>query len=221
VEFRSKLEDLMPAEELIFEPTLGFGPYKRFLEHATEVGQHKGITSDMVVHLHSHKLNDAEMAKTLRCNKRNIIYWRRKLGLEPNTNRGAQNGKNNQVFRAIANGNWKDPAKRVDVIEKLSKMRLGDKNPNWKGGKQIYTHKRLIRRLGGYEHCQLCLRRNCRLSTHHKNDNPRNNSPLNLLIVCMKCHAKFHNWGKNGFKEGNKLWKRRKVVRNRWSLRVN
>jgi len=34
VEFRSKLEDLMPAEELIFEPTPGFGPYKRFLEHA-------------------------------------------------------------------------------------------------------------------------------------------------------------------------------------------
>ena len=34
MEFRSKLEDLMPAEELIFEPTPGFGPYKRFLEHA-------------------------------------------------------------------------------------------------------------------------------------------------------------------------------------------
>jgi len=33
-EFRSKLEDLMPAEELLFEPTPAFGRYKQFLEHA-------------------------------------------------------------------------------------------------------------------------------------------------------------------------------------------
>lgn len=34
MEFRSKLEDLMVAEELDFEPTPGFGKYRRFLEHA-------------------------------------------------------------------------------------------------------------------------------------------------------------------------------------------
>jgi len=34
VEFRSKLEDLMLVEELNFEPTPGFGKYRRFLEHA-------------------------------------------------------------------------------------------------------------------------------------------------------------------------------------------
>jgi len=34
VEFRSKLEDLMLAEELNFEPTPGFGKYRKFLEHA-------------------------------------------------------------------------------------------------------------------------------------------------------------------------------------------
>jgi len=33
-EFRSKLEDLMSAEELKFEPTPGFGKYKPFLQHA-------------------------------------------------------------------------------------------------------------------------------------------------------------------------------------------
>jgi DNA modification methylase len=33
MEFRSKLEDLMVAEELDFEPTPGFGKYRRFLEH--------------------------------------------------------------------------------------------------------------------------------------------------------------------------------------------
>ena len=34
MEFRSKLEDLMVAEELLFNATPGFGPYKRFLEDA-------------------------------------------------------------------------------------------------------------------------------------------------------------------------------------------
>jgi DNA modification methylase len=34
LEFVSKLEETLPAEELLFEPTLGFGPYKPFLEHA-------------------------------------------------------------------------------------------------------------------------------------------------------------------------------------------
>ena len=33
-EFRSKLEDIMPAEELFFEPTPGFGFYEPWLEHA-------------------------------------------------------------------------------------------------------------------------------------------------------------------------------------------
>ncbi len=32
--FKSKLEELMPAEELLFEPTPAFGKYKHFLEHA-------------------------------------------------------------------------------------------------------------------------------------------------------------------------------------------
>ena len=34
VEFRSKLEDLMIAEELDFEPTPGFGKYRMFLARA-------------------------------------------------------------------------------------------------------------------------------------------------------------------------------------------
>ena len=34
MEFKSKLEEIMPAEELLFEPTPAFGKYKTFLEHA-------------------------------------------------------------------------------------------------------------------------------------------------------------------------------------------
>ena len=34
MEFKSKLEDILPAEELAFDPTPGFGAYKKFLEHA-------------------------------------------------------------------------------------------------------------------------------------------------------------------------------------------
>lgn len=33
-EFKSKLEETMPAEELLFDPTPAFGEYKKFLEHA-------------------------------------------------------------------------------------------------------------------------------------------------------------------------------------------
>lgn len=33
-EFVSALEKIMPAKELLFDPTPGFGPYRRFLEHA-------------------------------------------------------------------------------------------------------------------------------------------------------------------------------------------
>jgi len=34
VEFKSKLEEILSAEELLFDATPGFGPYKKFLEHA-------------------------------------------------------------------------------------------------------------------------------------------------------------------------------------------
>jgi len=34
VEFRSRLEDVMAAEELLFDPTPGFGDYKPYLDHA-------------------------------------------------------------------------------------------------------------------------------------------------------------------------------------------
>jgi len=33
-EFRSRLEEILTAEELRFKPTPGFGRYKPFLEHA-------------------------------------------------------------------------------------------------------------------------------------------------------------------------------------------
>jgi len=34
MEFKSKLEEIMPAKELLFDPTPSFGKYKPFLEHA-------------------------------------------------------------------------------------------------------------------------------------------------------------------------------------------
>ena len=33
-EFKSKVEEIIPAEELLFDPTPGFGEYREFLEHA-------------------------------------------------------------------------------------------------------------------------------------------------------------------------------------------
>ena len=34
------------------------------------------------------------------------------------------------------------------------------------------------------------------LQVHHKDENRRNDSIYNLLIVCEKCHRKIHNMGK-------------------------
>jgi len=45
-------------------------------------------------------------------------------------NRGTQFGKNNSVFKAIKNGNWKDPMKNPEIAEKVAQARLGEKNPN-------------------------------------------------------------------------------------------
>ena len=33
-EFKSQLEEILPAKELLFDPTPGFGDYRKFLEHA-------------------------------------------------------------------------------------------------------------------------------------------------------------------------------------------
>lgn len=57
-----------------------------------KVERYKGITSNIIYRLYKKGLNDAEMSQILECNRRNIIYWRRKLGLKPNTNRGGQQG---------------------------------------------------------------------------------------------------------------------------------
>jgi len=188
-EFHSQLENIMPAQELRL------------------VGKHKGINRDVISSLYNKGLNDVEIASRLQCNKSNIWYWRKKLRLKANTNRGAQTGGKNPVFKAIINGNWQDPAKRRDIRLKLSDMRLRNGNPQFKGSSNRYHYRNRLKLLGyDLSTCSMCgSKRN--VVIHHKDGNPTNDDPANILIVCMKCHAQFHKWGKNGFKKGNQFWK--------------
>lgn len=40
--------------------------------------------------------------------------------------------------------------------------------------------------------CEVCGVRSRKLQIHHKDRNPFNNIPSNLLIICRRCHGKIH-----------------------------
>ena len=77
----------------------------------------------------------------------------------------------------------------------------GEKNPAWLGGKSFEPYgiefnqelKELIRKRDNYT-CQECgktqkqLKR--KLSIHHIDYDKKNNSKLNLISLCLKCHLK-------------------------------
>jgi hypothetical protein len=85
--------------------------------------------------------------------------------------------------------------------ELLSKERIGEKNPNWKGGfiespypKEFNRRlKNLIKQRDNYT-CQLCNSNKeqlkCLLVVHHIDYNKENNKRENLLTLCSVCHSK-------------------------------
>ena len=86
-------------------------------------------------------------------------------------------------------------------ISENAKLRVGDKNPSWLGGKSFEPYgvefndelKRQIRARDNHT-CQECLRTEeqlyCALDVHHIDYDKRNNSPENLIALCRSCHAK-------------------------------
>jgi 5-methylcytosine-specific restriction endonuclease McrA len=92
---------------------------------------------------------------------------------------------------------------------KMSMSRLGNKNPNWQGGKSFEPYniefndklKEQIRKRDNYA-CQECgytqeqLKR--KLDVHHIDYNKKNNSPDNLISLCNTCHLQTnfrrHDW---------------------------
>lgn len=157
------------------------------------------INQEELLFLYNLGLNDYDIANKLSVTHSAIWHQRKKLNLKPNTNRGAQRGQRNPVFSAIRNGKWRDPSKELNVRKLLSKIRFGPQNPYWKHGKsrpRIRNHLRL----DGFslEKCELCGSTKS-IHVHHINGNIYDNSLSNLMIVCSKCHAKFHNWGQKPY----------------------
>jgi DNA-directed RNA polymerase subunit RPC12/RpoP len=162
--------------------------------------QIENLTPADVLFYYDKGLNDAEIAQKLNCTKGNIWYWRKKLKLKANANRGAQYGERNQVFKAIMNGNWRDPSKRVDVRKRLSEVRFGSNNPNWKDGFNRPHIKNFLELNGiSTSNCAICGSTK-NIHIHHVDGNIFNNQLDNLLVVCAKCHASFHDWGQKPYK---------------------
>ncbi len=81
-----------------------------------------------------------------------------------------------------------------------SEKRIGEKNPNWRGGISFLPHtpdfteqlKELIRNRDGFK-CQLCgcseVENNQKLDVHHIDYSKSNCNPLNLVSLCHRCNS--------------------------------
>lgn len=77
-----------------------------------------------------------------------------------------------------------------------SHYRTGENNPNWLGGSyRGNTYGRVAFRT--YIHkCAVCgLDEECCLEVHHIDENRKNSSVDNLIILCANCHARVHRGG--------------------------
>lgn len=100
---------------------------------------------------------------------------------------------------------WKDPAeiknsksgnvfcnKSCACSYNNSHFRLGENNPNWKGGQCVSSYTTTAYRTYIHE-CVIC---GCSdkemLDVHHIDCNRENNDPDNLIILCANHHAKVH-----------------------------
>lgn len=98
----------------------------------------------------------------------------------------------------------KENARRLISISKL-----GNKNPNWKGGKyKNFEELKSKVRSGTIDRCQICGikpepssitrgKGRANLDVHHKDHNRENDDPINLVVVCESCHYSEHEMGYN------------------------
>lgn len=84
-------------------------------------------------------------------------------------------------------------------FKRRSLITSGSKNPNWSGGNSRFPYtfdftkkisKRVIERFGFKCMSPLCRGRDSRLTTHHINYNPRDNTESNLISLCSSCNSR-------------------------------
>jgi hypothetical protein len=85
--------------------------------------------------------------------------------------------------------------------EKLSMLRRGSKNPNWRGGVSSIMYgesfnryfKEKIRKRDSFTCICGNIQQGKKLSIHHIDYNKRNTSEENCISLCLKCHHKTSN----------------------------
>lgn len=106
----------------------------------------------------------------------------------------------------IAKAKMSESRKGVKFSEehkhKISLANLGEKHPNWKGGRSFHDYgpefnislKRKIKSRDKMR-CAICGSTLPwkKLHVHHISYCKTNNTPSNLITLCIKCHSKHHN----------------------------
>lgn len=105
-----------------------------------------------------------------------------------------------------------NPSRRPEVRQKLSEMRRGDKNPNWNPNwssdlyapyqREFFQAKLKVWERDGSK-CRVCGvgyikkgtdgRKVSNLVVHHIDEDPSNNVPENLILVCRSDHRLIHS----------------------------
>lgn len=105
--------------------------------------------------------------------------------------------------REITTTNWKGLKRSKESKLKISKAKLGSKNPAWKGDNVGYKqlHFWIRKHKPKLNHCEMCKRKGLELDL--ANISRKYKRDINdFWWLCKKCHAKFDGRNKSAFLEG-------------------
>ncbi len=125
------------------------------------------------------------------------------------------NGNYNRSSKRMRENNpMKDQKQRIKLSIRMKKS-VGEKSHNWQGGisflpysKEFNNKLRLEIRKRDNNTCQECgaiINYYKNLSVHHIDYNKNNNSPNNLICLCVSCHPKTNNNRKKWTKKYQKI----------------
>ena len=84
--------------------------------------------------------------------------------------------------------------KSCQTLWRNSLVYIGEKHPNWRGGKSSESYRRILKRTLREELCRLCGTKDKRiLAAHHIDHNHYNNRQENLTWLCHNCHFLVHH----------------------------
>ena len=73
----------------------------------------------------------------------------------------------------------------------MSEIQRGERGPNWIHGKSQSAYTTACRSIKR-NRCDWCGSNTKRLDIHHKDRDKSNNSPDNIMTLCVSCHANLH-----------------------------